>query len=160
MALLQLITEICSAIGGLAAAAGAEAAWRSANASRETSRDALEALAVGIKPYLDVRTILGVEHGAPTGELFVEVYNSSAWPASDVRLEVRHRTGRVDKESRWRVGSDRLGEQRWTVLLRDVQPASVDVFAEVRQRIESVVLTYSDERSIARYELRLPITQI
>lgn len=38
--------------------------------------------------------------------------------------------------------------------------ASSDVFAEVRQRIDSTVLTYSDERDIARYRLFLPTASV
>ena len=88
--------------------------------------------------------------------MFLEIDNPSAWAAQDVRLEVRHRDGSVDKDSRERVNPTRQGEPRWTVLLRGVKPANVDVFAEVRQRIESAVLTFRDEREIARYRVRIP----
>ena len=124
------------------------------------SSDAKEALAIGMKPSIGVRTILGVDRGAPTGEMFVELDNASGWTARDVRLEIHRRDGHVDADDRYRMQPDRHSEPRWTVPLRGVKPATGDVFAEVRAQIESAVVTYSDERDIARYELRLPTTVV
>ena len=129
-------------------------------ANRQENSDAQEALAIGMKPSFGVRTILGVDRGTATGELFLEVNNTSGWTARDVRLEVHRRDGHVDVETRSRMQPDRHFEPRWNLLLRGVKPASVDVFAEVRDQIERVVLTYSDERDIGRYALSLPTADI
>ena len=128
--------------------------------SPDGNRDAKEALAIGMKPSFGVRTILGVERGLPTGEVFLELNNTSGWTARDVRLEINRRDGHVDTHSRDRMQPDRHFEPRWTVLLRGVRPETGDVFADVRKEIESAVVAYSDERDIARYELRLPTTLV
>jgi hypothetical protein len=133
---------------------------KQAEPNPDASSDAKEALAIGMKPSFGVRTILGVERGVPTGEVFVELNNTSGWTARDVRLEIHHRDGHLDSDNRHRMQPDRHFEPRWTVLLRGVKPATGDAFAEVREEIESAVLTYSDERDIARYELRLPTTVV
>jgi len=156
------LRQLFDELSGAESAQPAERAQAAKSTDREeevsTNRDASdtwEALAIGMKPALGVRTILGVHQGEPTGELFLEVNNTSGWTAKDVQLEVIFRDGRVDTDTRESMDPDRHLEPRWTVLLQGVKPANVDVFAEVRAQIESVVLTYSDERDIARYELRL-----
>jgi hypothetical protein len=42
------------------------------------------------------------------------------------------------------------------VPLSSVSPATGDIFAEVRQRIEGVTLSYSDVRNLSRYYVRIP----
>jgi CAP12/Pycsar effector protein, TIR domain len=159
--LIRDLTEVASAQRSEASPpAAANVGAERVEANRQENGDAQEALAIGMKPSFGVRTILGVDRGAPTGELFLEVNNTSGWTARDVRLEVRRRDGQVDTESRNRMQPDRHFEPRWNVLLRGVKPATVDVFAEVREQFESVVLSYSDERDIARYELRLPTANV
>ena len=110
------LSRLCAVLTGQDSAQPLAGAWpmeESAElrdhgtAIREASDDAREALAISMKPSLDVRTILGVQDDTPTGELFLEVNNTSGWPATDVRLEVRHRDGRVDTDSRERMNPDR-----------------------------------------------------
>jgi hypothetical protein len=126
----------------------------------EARSDAREAFAISIKPRLAVRTTFEVKDGKPTGEMFLEVHNASEWTADDIEVEVRYRDGRIEKDRRDRMNPDHQNEPRWTVLLREVKPASVDVFAEIRQRIESVALTYSDARHIARHRVQLATREI
>jgi hypothetical protein len=86
------------AVGGLAAAVGAIAAWRAASASRATSRDALEALAVGIRPRLNVEFANLSRRDASGRPLpahrVAQIINEGEWPAADVEFEFRFRDGR------------------------------------------------------------------
>jgi hypothetical protein len=159
-----VVAALGAAVGGVAGAVAAVAAWRSANASRATSRDALDALAVGIRPVLSVRTQGDVVDDKPTGKVSLTIANESlrGWAASNLVLEIRYRDGHVDRHERERMnppGPDR-GLDLWWVPIRNgepsAEPANVsNIYGDTRERVECVVLTYSDERGIARYELRL-----
>jgi hypothetical protein len=50
----EVLTSIGTLVGGIGALGGAWAAWRAAVTSRETSRDALEALAVAMEPAVHI----------------------------------------------------------------------------------------------------------
>lgn len=163
-----VVAGVGSAVGGLAAAASAFFAWRSASASRDSSRDAAEALAIGMRPYLDVRTTYGVDSAAqPTGTYALEIDNRSAWTARDVRLELRYRDGHIESHRREVMSPNRPapGEpfrQAWSVPIDAAKPVTgrQDPFGDVRDIVGAVVVTYSDEREIARYELHIDALQV
>ena len=131
-----------------------EIASRSADEADESL--GREAFAAVIKPRLAARTIFGVNGGKPTGEMFLEVHNASEFTAFDVEADIRYRDGNVLKEHCDRIDPGWSTETQWTILLRDVGPASVDVFAEVRRHIESISLAYWDARRLARYRVTVP----
>lgn len=114
-----------------------------------------QSFALVIQPRLATRTIFDVTDGRPTGEMFLEVHNASQFAAADAEVEVRYRDGRVEQHSRASIDPDHLGNPRWNVPLTGVAPATGDVFAEVRQRIESVALSYGDVNKIARYRVQI-----
>ena len=161
-----VVAALGAGVGGVAGAVAAVAAWRSANASRATSRDALDALAVGIRPVLSVRTQGDVVDDKPTGKVWLTIANESlpwrGWAASDLVLEIRYRDGHVDRHERERMnppGTDGALDFWWVPIGNgepSAEPANVsNIYGDTRERVECVVLTYSDERGIARYELRL-----
>lgn len=159
-----VVAALGSAGGGVAGAVAAVAAWRSAKASRATSRDALDALAVGIRPALSVRTQAGVVDDKPSGEVWLTIANESlgSWAASHLLLEVRYRDGQIDRHERERMSPPGPGDREppWHVPMRKGEPSAEpanasNVYGDTRERVERVVLTYSDERGIARYELSL-----
>ena len=126
-----VVAALGAAVGGVAGAVAAVAAWRSANASRATSRDALEALAVGIFPTLSVRTQGDVVDDTPTGKVSLTIGNESlrGWAASDLMLEIRHRDGHVDRHQRERMnppGPDGGLDLRW-VLIENGSPVVLGV---------------------------------
>lgn len=127
-----------------------------AAASRAETEEEREAFAIVIKPQLAVRTTFDVSDGRPTGKMFLEVHNASQFTATDIEAEVRYRDGRVETDALERMNPDHVGEPRWTVQLVGVSPATGDVFAEVRQQVESVTLWYCDVRRRARYRVRVP----
>lgn len=138
-----------AAVGGLAAAASAVAAWRAANASHATSRDALEALAVGIRPRLQ----LGFRQ--PWGgdsSFHARVVNPSEWPATDLTIEVLLSSGvRITaKRARLDPGGDAMGndEPHWIVKVGELRKE------EWMGDLRHVLVNFSDERGIARYEHR------
>ena len=160
-----VVAALGAAVGAVAGAVAAVAAWRSANASRATSRDALDALAVGIRPALSVRTQGDVVDDKPTGKVWLTIANESllhGWAASNLVLEIRYRDGHVDRYERERMnppGPD-SGLDLWRVPIRNGEPSAEranesNIYGDTRERVECVVLTYSDERGVARYELRL-----
>jgi hypothetical protein len=122
----------------------------------EGDSEGREALAIVIKPQLAVRTIFEVSDGQPTGEMFLEVHNASQFTATRVEAEIRYRDGRIETAALESMDPDRVGEPRWRVPLAGVSPATGDVFAEVRQQVESVTLSYCDARRLARYRIRIP----
>ena len=155
----QVAAAVGSAVGGVAAAFAAGASWRSASASQAASRTALEALAIGIRPQLQVTTAVDTSDGTP-GRVSLMITNRSQWPAADAEVEVRYRDGSVDHARRDRLLL--LGtEGHWIVPLTRVTPGvsqredGQDMYGDARVAIESVVVTYRDERKIQQYRLRL-----
>jgi hypothetical protein len=177
--------EIASVVGQVAgAAAAAVAAWaamRAANASLQTSRDASEALALGIRPHARGDVWVDVEpdrSGPYPGHVTV---SCAAWPATDLMLELHlhggsqqrwtreklgvtyHVVDAADSVDNWRFDYPQLqadGEGRPAATAGDYEKAVfiAEQQAQFRERmlahIVEVVLTYSDERSLARYEAR------
>jgi hypothetical protein len=147
----EVVSAVGTAAGAIAAAVGAFAAWRAASASRATSRDALEALAVGIRPALEVRfVVLGNTTGSHHAAI---VDNVSEWPATHLVFDMRFRDGHAISERAERLDPARGDGQapndgRWTPVLAPAEPRTT-FFAEIA---DSAVLRYSDDRGIARYE--------
>src|SRR5690349_16147286 len=88
----QVVGGVGTGIGAIAAAIGAIAAGRAASASRDTSRDALEARAVGNRPrphtgYRQRPLRPDEPMPAKRTRLLLRVVNVSEWPASDLALE-------------------------------------------------------------------------
>jgi hypothetical protein len=163
-----LFADLGAGVGGIGAAAAAIASWRSANTSREISRDSQEALGIAMRPYLAVRTIYGTagDRGLQDGTFSLEIDNTSSWPAHNVSAEIRYRDGHVDRDRREFIAPNNPPpgvryDERWKVLLPAVGLIRTrnDVFGDARDVIEAVVITYSDQRDIARYELRIPSSQ-
>jgi hypothetical protein len=81
---------------------------------------------------------------------------------SHLRLEVRYRDGHVTKDSRERIdpgAHPTRGYDVWTVPVEGVRVAGPQTpnpySGDTVDVVESAVLTYSDERGIARYEQRV-----
>lgn len=140
-------------VGGIGACLAAVFAWLSAKASRATGRDALEALAVGIKPTIGVHT---KSVGRPTWLTQLDVYNASGWPARKVHVEMRYRDGRTVAHDRHRFDS---GDPHWFIDMPDITQSTVnplDSSGTAREIVEAVVIAYSDDREIARYQMLIP----
>jgi hypothetical protein len=160
----EVVGAVAAAVGALAAAAGAGAAWRAASASAATSRDALEALAVGIRPRVRItwRQLPrrpGDPMPCPT-RLFVRVVAVGEWPATDVDLEAVLSDGEHvrDHLEQLDAGGDFMGDRdpQWLVPLRDVTaewPAAMGGGIDWPEQL-SVTVRYSDARGVARYEHR------
>lgn len=146
----EAVGGVGAAVGGAAAAVSAVAAWRAANASHATSRDALEALAVGIRPRLQVGFGQPVE-GDPS--FYARVVNPSEWAATDLQVEVLLGSGEriTGQRERLDAGGDgmRREEPQWMVKIGEL---STDEWMADLQR---VLINFSDGRGIARYEHRV-----
>ena len=92
---LEAIGVGATVVAALAGATGAIAAWRSASASRATSRDALDALAIGLVPTLALDLVIDpVSDGSTRGRWAARIINgSSQLAAADVSLEATFRDG-------------------------------------------------------------------
>jgi hypothetical protein len=139
---------IGAAVGGVGAAGGAIAAWRAASASRATSRDALDALAIAIAPEL--RIDFAVEpksEDSDSGRWTVRIRNtSSQFAAGDVAFEARFKDGHAVSWNSERIGP----KEHVEVLLREISmPPGGPTVAETG---ETATLRYSDFRRIWRYE--------
>lgn len=143
----EVVGGIGAGVGGLGAAAGAAAAWKAANASRKTSEDAAEALALALPPKLRLETFAIAQHeGSDRGTWNVRVLNESAFTALDVVVKARFRDG-----ERIRQEIERLPPGEFeTFTLREISPPPGGPTR--LQQGDSLVLGYSDERRLARYE--------
>ncbi len=162
--LLLALGVVAAVVSAVAVSIAAVQSRKAAAASLDAGRDAREALAVGIRPHLAVRTAFHVEAGAQTGKFYLELRNPSGWAATDLLVEVRHRDGHVDSERRDRFDPSRRPdgtyEPLWDVPLRAVgkSRSGQEPWGNARELIDSVVVTYSDSEGIARYELRMAAT--
>lgn len=143
---LDIAVAAATAAGGVGAAIGASAAWLAARASRRTSRDALAALAVGLRPSVsaDVTRYVG---GEPLeARLVARVHNTvSEFDALEVQVEVLLRSGETIRGATERLGpSNRSFE---LTLIRDAP----DVI--IQNLVDRMTVRYWDARHIARYEL-------
>jgi hypothetical protein len=117
-----------AAVGGVGAAIGAGAAWRAAKASQATSRDALEALAVGIRPRvrIAVRQIpLRPQDPMPgPTRLAVRVVAVGEWPAADLEVDAAALDGQQMHATSEHLdgGGEFMGDHgpQWVVPLREV----------------------------------------
>jgi hypothetical protein len=131
--------------------AAAGAAGRSASASSAAAADAREAIALNIPPdiQMDLAFNLSTEDGIrrPTGNLVVRVMDSR-WPATDLHLDVRYRDARSARHDRERLEPG----ETWSTAIEGVGSAGKDGFDGFRETVSAIVVTFSDERGIARYE--------
>ncbi len=149
-------TDVATIVTAVFTAVAAVASWRSASSSLVASRDAREAVAIGVAPRLalfpQLRTTVDGGVNRPTG-VQIRVNNTSGWPATDVLLEVRYRDRPLVTARRERLSSP----DDWIVPLPDIGGRGKDGYDDLRERIEGVTVGYSDERSIARYQAPLDI---
>lgn len=161
--LLLILLEVdWQAVGAIAAAAGSIAAWRAAVASERTSRDALLALALAIRPHVEV-VIMGYTRGDPSGPMksrqrfLAHAYNTSReWDALDVEVEVEFRDGRRVQERCERLAPSGDAKPRpfpegdyFEVDLGEpLGPQSI------HEAVRRVTVRYFDSRRICRYEWR------
>jgi hypothetical protein len=163
----QVLGAVATTFAAIVAAFSAFNSWRAAKASQATSRDALEALALGIQPHLYVGlSTTNLSDGALGAK--ADVRNMSAFAASDLRLVIRYRNGTSKAHRRELLDPARPSnpgdpyQPPWLVDLEGVRLGSPDnpYPGNVYDLIESVVVTYSDQRDIARYELRVPSSNL
>ena len=159
----EVVGALGAAAGAIAAAVGAVAAWRAASASRATSRDALEALAVGIRPRVSVGVQqLPRQPGCPMPgptRLVVRVVAVGEWPARDLDLEATFGDGERFRDRREHL--DAGGDPMNTREPQLAGPAPRRRRGNGRPRQATVIdwpehlavtLRYSDSRDVARYE--------
>lgn len=145
----EVVGALGAAVGGLAAAVGAVAAWRAASASRATSRDAMDALALALAPRLRIECWPVAEpEGSDSGVWKAEIFNESEFAATNVVLEAHFRDGQRLQEHIERLAGGTIE----AVPMRDIEPPPAG--PTIAQSGEELVLRYSDERGIGRYELR------
>lgn len=143
---------VASAIAG---AVSALSSWRAATASRRTSRDALEALAVGLRPKVQAQVAI-VNYGTnPEGtetatRVVATVKNLSDHEAADIEVEARLRDGSVLKgETGWlRPSRFRTWEHHDDA--NDIRIPLLD--GGFPAEVERTSVRFSDSRRLARYE--------
>jgi hypothetical protein len=144
-----ILGALGAALGGIGAAVGSVAAWRAASASRETGKDALEALGLAMAPSLTGEAgIDPIMDGSETGRWEARIFNTGGqYAATALRFEATFADGKTVKEELERLGPG----QRWTVQLRTIgMPPGGPSEEEVGH---GAVLRYSDERQILRYQI-------
>jgi hypothetical protein len=142
------VGAIGSTLGGIGAAVGGLAAWRSASASRAASSDSRDALAIGIFPVLELETFIHpLEDGTDRGLWTARIINASAqFAASHVAVEATFRDGYRISEQIERI----VPGGHASVVMRDTGMPPGGPTPE--EEGMTLVLRYSDERQIARYE--------
>lgn len=109
----------------------------------------MDALALALAPRLRVECWAVAEpEGSEVGVWKAEVLNESQFAAVDVTVEARFADGERVRDSIERLPA---GEAR-TIPLRAIEPPPGGPTSS--QAGEELVLRYSDERGIGRYELR------
>jgi hypothetical protein len=141
-------------VGSIAAAVGAGAAWRSANRSAKTSRDALEALGVAIKPALDATPMVAT---AARKGYTIRVICGSEWECRDIDVEAYVRDHPVITAHCDRLDKSSASDPFWVELPPPppefCQPGTNEPLAHHDlAHLEKVKVRYSDERHIIRYE--------
>lgn len=145
----EIVGGVGAAVGGVGAAVGGMAAWRAASASKDASRDAADALALGLKPQLALETIAVADpEGSEQGRWSARIQNPSPFTAVDIVVEARFRDGERVRREIERIGS----MESETVLLRKI--AAPPAGPSTEQAGESLALRFSDERRLARYEIQ------
>lgn len=140
-----------TALAAIMGAVAAIAAWRSAKYSQATSHDALEALALGIKPQLVFAPTLYHE-GGKDSQYFLMVRNPSEWDATDIDVEVLLRNGKTIHSHTERLPALHGKQAEPGKFMRADLGIPLEQHEEVQKLIGSIVIRYSDYRSIARYE--------
>ena len=158
--LIRDLTEVASAQPSEASPpAKANVGAEPVEANRQENSDAQEALAIGMKPSFGVRTIWVLIAAQPPENRF----SRSTTPRDGLRGMFGLRsTAETDTSMlRLALACSPIGTSSHAGICSfGCEAASVDVFAEVRDQIERVVLTSADERDIGRYALSLPTADI
>ena len=154
----DVVAALGSAAGAVAGAVAAGAAWRAALASERTSAEAREALSAAIAPnvmFEPVQLPSDPDGPFPHGmQMMARIINLSRWAATDLEIVATFPDHEPVRERRDRLvtfGSPPPDSEidDWWVPLRDVtetwpsrdEPDSL-----------SVLIRYSDERGVSRYE--------
>lgn len=154
---LQAMVATATVVAAIAAALGAGAAWRSARASVATSRDAMEALALGIRPRLEAAPT-HLMAGTLPPQYFVMVRNPSDFDATDIDVEVVRRDGQVFRTTSERLAAGHGRPPGETDFLRAEAGPEPKGIMGTKETFERIVVRYSDGRGIARYERRYLFT--
>ena len=140
----------------LAAAAGAiaaVAAWRAAAESGSTARDARDALGHAIRPRLAIELFQTTTRPDGTSQIATWIKNQAPFPAADITVRTRACDGTSDvvrferlDAARAHLGPKERGPHHmiWVPL-----PADHDKLTG----IDEIVVQYSDERGLLRWEL-------
>lgn len=152
---LQISALTATTIGGLSAAVGAIAAWRAAKRSAESSKMAVDALAIAMKPSLKADLSWLVTNESEDYEAVAIVENASHWDAADVDVEITFRDGRRVRESVDRIpapsSADDAEEERIYVRLGLSRSPGDPDQGPLKRLVERICATYSDARGLARY---------
>jgi hypothetical protein len=109
----------------------------------------VDALALALAPNLRVESFaVAVAEGSDVGAWNAEVFNETQFAATDVTLEAKFRDGVRVRERIERLA----GGAVQAIGLRSIDPPPGG--PTPAQAGEELLLRYSDERGIARYELR------
>lgn len=143
-----------SSVSAVAAAFGAMAAWRAAAASARTSRDAAEALAIALKPSLDI--LVAIELSAAGETPIASAMNSSTFDAKDVRMDLELDDGKTAHGQAERLKAPSNDPSVPRDILRVVLPVDLPAHKllneQLLNRVKVLRVFYSDDRKICRYE--------
>jgi len=138
-------------------------ARRQGKPSHEPGRP--EALALGIQPHLYVGLSTTKASDGAVGAA-ADIRNMSAFAASDLRLVIRYRDGTSKEHRRELLDPARPSnpgdpwQPPWLVNLERVRLSGSGYEGNLSDLIDSVLVTYPDQRDIARYELRVPSSNV
>jgi len=140
-------TAIATMVAAVFGAVGAIAAWRAADASAKTSREAAEALANTVLPHVGVRTAYrpDEDRAAPAR---VVIRNFSPFAASDVAVSIRLRDQRIfDAPTRAWLTNREDDVIEVEIGQVEEEPVHFEVLA-----LDHVRIQFSDERKLATYQ--------
>lgn len=160
LSLFDWISGGAAVVSAAAAAVAAGASWKSTQQSMQITRDSRDALALAMEPTVWVRT----EFTAPPNGLlpysyFLDVRIHDRWPASDVEVQVRYVDGHLVTQRREFLdlngGSAGSSANLWQIPLGEGHDVAPGPWDDLPALIRAVVVYYSDQRGLARYEMTI-----
>ena len=151
----EAVAAVAGLLSAIAAAVSATNSWRAASASQQTSRNAMEALAVGLRPKVQARVSPVVYGTNPQGtqvahRLEAWVKNFSDHEAVDIEVEARGLDGTAltAHAAQVRPSSFRTWKNRDET--NDLRPTLAE--GDAQPNIERLVVRFWDAKKLAQYE--------
>lgn len=162
-AVATAISAVVGLVAAAASAVAAVAAMKAATQSDETATRAIDALVYAIAPHLKLSFLASDIPLMEDEGRAVQLWNSSRWPATDVRVELKSHDGEnrvfyldvLNATGEQKDGSPIEPEMIQFPMYLSESMRDPDWRGEA-EWVDTVIVTYSDERRLARWKVEFP----